>query len=58
MANSGTHYERAFQAVLQRRQVPYVAVDQAKKALFGPVQLKSFDFIIYPPPRPQALGRC
>jgi len=55
MANSGTHYERAFEAVLQRRQVPYVAVDQAKKALFGPVRLKSFDFIIYPRRGPMLL---
>ena len=55
MAPNGTHYEQAFESLLQQRQVPYVAVDQAKKALFGPVRLKSFDFIIYPPRGPRIL---
>ena len=26
---------------------PYVAVDEAKKALFANAQLKSFDFVVY-----------
>lgn len=50
------HYEQAFEAYLRRRRIPYVAVDEAKKALLPPsgtvrdehgVALKSFDFVIY-----------
>jgi len=48
MPNCGTHYEQAFEAALIERQIPYVAVDQAQKALFAGEQLKSFDFIVYP----------
>lgn len=57
------HYETAFEEYLRSRRIPYVAVDEAKKALLppgtpmtvvrtdsdGPVSaaLKSFDFVIY-----------
>jgi hypothetical protein len=41
------HYEAAFESFLRERQVPYVAVDEAKRALFGGVSLKSFDFVVY-----------
>lgn len=44
-----THYEQAFEAYLQQQNIPYVAVDQAKKAVFSGARIKSFDFIIYPP---------
>ncbi|MEW6199282.1 MAG: HYExAFE family protein [Planctomycetota bacterium] len=40
-------YEAAFENYLQRRQVPYVAVDEAKRAAFRDAKLKSFDFIVY-----------
>lgn len=51
------HYERAFEEYLRRRRIPYVAVDEARKALL-PVAaasshcpddpaLKSFDFVTY-----------
>ena len=43
------HYEAAFEAILRERKVPYVAVDEAKKALFGQAKLKSFDFVVYSP---------
>ena len=49
MSNCGNHYERAFQDYLGRYHVPYVAVDQAKRASFASVKLKSFDFIVYTP---------
>lgn len=49
MAHNGTHYERAFEAYLQQRKLPYVVVDQVRKAAFGGVRIKSFDFIVYPP---------
>ena len=48
MSQSGTHYERAFESFLQRNGLPYVAIDQARKAVFAGVALKSFDFIVYP----------
>ena len=40
-------YEAAFEHYLQARQVPYVAVDEAKRAAFRDAKLKSFDFIVY-----------
>lgn len=41
------HYEAAFEDYLRARQIPYVAVDEARKALFRDTKLKSFDFIVY-----------
>ncbi|MCP4711234.1 MAG: HYExAFE family protein, partial [Planctomycetes bacterium] len=48
MAKAGTHYERAFEDMLSGRGIRYVAVDQAKKAVFAGVRIKSFDFLVYP----------
>src|SRR5581483_1272791 len=45
------HYEAAFEDYLRRNGLPYIAVDEAKKALFAGSKLKSFDFVVY---RPQA----
>lgn len=61
MAQRRHHYEQAFEAYLRARRIPYVAVDEARKALLppgavlavpapdgeAPVSLKSFDFVIY-----------
>lgn len=61
MAQRRHHYERAFEAFLRARRVPYIAVDEARKTLLpdsarltagggdrGPAcTLKSFDFVIY-----------
>jgi len=59
------HYEHAFEAFLRARRIPYVAVDEARKALLpdsarfrlGPPDadpaehaLKSFDFVLYGDP--------
>ena len=44
---SHVHYESAFEDFLQTRQIPYVAVDEAKRAAFRDAKLKSFDFIVY-----------
>jgi hypothetical protein len=50
------HYEQAFEAYLRQRRVPYVAVDEARKALLPQRaarpdepggSLKSFDLVIY-----------
>lgn len=47
MAQRRLHYDAAFEHYLRVNQVPYVAVDEAKKALIGPRRLKSFDFVVY-----------
>jgi hypothetical protein len=41
------HYEAAFEHYLRSRQIPCVAVDEAKRAAFRDARLKSFDFIVY-----------
>lgn len=53
MAQRRHHYESAFEAYLRTRRIPYVAVDEARKALLPQVNaagsgaLKSFDFVLY-----------
>jgi len=61
LGNRRHHYERAFEAYLRARRIPYVCVDEARRALLPdgtplavPAEideddpsLKSFDFIIY-----------
>lgn len=41
------HYEAAFEHYLHAQGIPFVAVDEAKKASFRDAKLKSFDFIVY-----------
>ena len=43
------HYEAAFEDHLRQKGLPYIAVDEAKKALFAGAKLKSFDFVVYRP---------
>ena len=40
------HYEAAFEAYLRSMNVGYVAVDETKRSLMGPEEIKSVDFII------------
>ena len=47
MAQRRFHYDAAFEHYLRAKQIPYVAVDEARKALRGQVKLKSFDFVVY-----------
>ena len=63
MAQRRFHYEQAFEHFLRANRVPYVAVDEAKKALMPAAgrshanpaadekSLKSFDFVVYTPQR-------
>jgi hypothetical protein len=44
---SHNHYEAAFEDFLRKRQIPYVAVDESKRAVLRESRLKSFDFIVY-----------
>ena len=55
MADRSLHYEAAFEAFLRDRKIPYVAVDEAKRALFANARLKSFDFVVYNPNGPNLL---
>jgi hypothetical protein len=55
MADRSVHYEAAFEGFLRDRGVPYVAVDEAKKALFADARLKSFDFVVYSKAGPNLL---
>ena len=56
MAQRRFHYEQAFEHYLRANAIPYVAVDEAKRALSSrpgdeprlfPGDLKSFDFVVY-----------
>ena len=55
MADRSVHYEAAFEAYLRDKGIPYVAVDEAKKALFANAKLKSFDFVVYSKSGPNLL---
>ncbi len=46
MTRRDNHYEAAFEEYLRSRRVPYVAVDEAKRAKMGDGTLKSLDFIV------------
>lgn len=48
MANRRNHYEAAFEAYVRGRKVPCVAIDEAKRALFGDDGVKNPDFLLYP----------
>lgn len=47
MTQRSIHYEAAFEDYLRAKGLPYVAVDEARKAIFGKISLKSFDFVVY-----------
>ncbi len=48
MADRGNHYEAALERWLRKQRVPYVAVDEARRACWSGGSLKSLDFIISP----------
>jgi hypothetical protein len=47
------HYDAAFEAWLRQHRIPYVAVDECRRALLAQQSLKSPDFLIHSP----VLGR-
>lgn len=47
MTRRHIHYEAAFEDYLRSQGMPYVAVDEAKKAIFAGERIKSFDFLVY-----------
>jgi hypothetical protein len=46
MAIRSNHYDVAFEAYLRTARVPYVAVDESRRALLADASLKSLDFIV------------
>ena len=46
------HYERAFEHWLKDHRIEYVAEYQHERATFRNVEIKSFDFLLYPQSRP------
>ncbi|OPX22105.1 MAG: hypothetical protein B1H04_05515 [Planctomycetales bacterium 4484_123] len=55
MGRRSVHYEAAFESYLQARGWPYVVVDEARKAVFADVAIKSFDFLVYSQAGPNLL---
>ncbi|MDP1798557.1 MAG: HYExAFE family protein [Planctomycetaceae bacterium] len=49
MAIRANHYDAAFEAFLRGGRTPYVAVNEARRALWGDMSLKSLDFVVYSP---------
>jgi hypothetical protein len=50
------HYEAAFEDYLRTQGIPYVPVDEHKKAVFAGARIKSFDFLVYRPGQPTWLA--
>jgi hypothetical protein len=49
MAKRNNHYDAAFEAYLRRVGVPFILVDEARRARLNQVSLKSMDFIVTAP---------
>ncbi len=43
------HFDVAFEEFLRSHRIPYVAVDEARRAMLGQASLKSFDFVVVTP---------
>jgi hypothetical protein len=50
------HYERAFENWLIDNRIEYKSVDEHKRTAFGHADVKSFDFLLYPPNRPTIIA--
>lgn len=48
MAIRSNHYEAAFEAYIRALRVPCVAIDEARRAIFGKNGVKNPDFLLYP----------
>lgn len=49
MTRGSDHYEAAFEDYLRGRGIPYVSVDETRRAVFAGAKIKSFDYLVYPP---------
>jgi hypothetical protein len=48
MAKRSNHYEAAFEGYVRSIRIPCVAIDEAKRAIFGEDGVKNPDFLLYP----------
>lgn len=48
MAQRSNPYEKAFADYLRSRGIPFVPVNESRKAIFCGAKVKSFDFLVYP----------
>lgn len=48
MGERRSHYELAFEALLNRRGTPFVAVEEVRHFVKGRLGAKAFDYIVYP----------
>ena len=55
MISRRSHYELAFEAFLNRRGTPFVAVEDVRHFVKGRIGLKAFDYIVYPATGPACL---
>jgi len=55
MKSRRSHYEMAFEACLNRRGTPYVAIDDVRHFVKGRLGAKAFDYIVYPAGRQACL---
>ena len=55
MVRRSNHYDAAFEEFLRAGCIPYVAVDEQRRALIEDASLKSFDFIVYSETGPNLL---
>lgn len=46
MAIRSNHYDAAFEEFLRSRRIPYVSVDEKRRAVLADSSIKSFDFIV------------
>jgi hypothetical protein len=54
--SSENHYERAFENWLIDNRIDYEQVDEHKRTAFGRSDVKSFDFLLYPPDQPTIIA--
>jgi len=47
MVRRHIHYEAAFEDYVRSRGLPYIAVDETRRAIFSGSKVKSFDFLVY-----------
>ncbi len=52
MTKRHVHYESAFEAFLCDAGVPHVPVDESRRIALAGEEIKSFDFLVYPPGGP------
>lgn len=47
MTKRNIHYEAAFEDYLRKKEIPYIAINEAKRPIVEGKPIKNFDFIVY-----------